>query len=35
MASEFVSATCNGFAAQRCLLLVADMSGTGNGLPQM
>ena len=34
-ASDFVDATCNGFAAQRYLLIVADMSGTGNGLPQM
>ena len=35
MASDFVGATWNGFAAQRYLLMVADMSGTGNGLPQM
>lgn len=35
MASDFVGATCNGFAAQRCLLMVADMSGAGNGRPQM
>ena len=34
MASDFVAATCNGFAAQRYLLMVADMPGTGNGIPQ-
>ena len=34
MASDFANATRNGSAAQRYLLMVADMPGTGNGIPQ-
>lgn len=31
MASEFVGATCNGWAA-KYLLMVVDIAGTGNAL---